>query len=328
MRVLWVSHSAEIGGAELCLVEGVPALAERGHKVSVVLPKEGPLRHRLASAASVHVCWYNPWATTFPVPLRDRIRWMTYNALIASREIARIAQATGAQVVVSNTLVSAAGALGAKRAGLPHIWFIHEFGPEDQGLRFHFGRRASVGFMKLQTDLFLVNSTALRAHFAQWIPEDKLRRVHYAIDIPREMPVNDRDEKTFRLVLVGVRRPSKGQQDAVAAVELLIAAGLDVQLDLIGNGEPDFDRQLRDRATRSGIDHRVHLVDLPPRGHFERFSNTDAALMCSRSEAFGRVTVEAMKLGKPVVGAAAGATPELVRPGWNGMSLASWSQKL
>ena len=41
--------------------------------------------------------------------------------------------------------------------------------------------------------------------------------------------------------------------------------------------------------------------------------------MCSRAEAFGRVTVEAMKLGLPVIGAARGATPELVRDGWNGL---------
>jgi len=41
--------------------------------------------------------------------------------------------------------------------------------------------------------------------------------------------------------------------------------------------------------------------------------------MCSKSEAFGRVIVEAMKQGKPVIAANAGAVPELIRDGWNGM---------
>jgi glycosyltransferase involved in cell wall biosynthesis len=36
-------------------------------------------------------------------------------------------------------------------------------------------------------------------------------------------------------------------------------------------------------------------------------------------EAFGRATVEAMKLGRPVVGAASGGTLELVRDGWSGL---------
>jgi glycosyltransferase involved in cell wall biosynthesis len=46
---------------------------------------------------------------------------------------------------------------------------------------------------------------------------------------------------------------------------------------------------------------------------------SDIALMCSQSEAFGRSTVEAMKLGKPVVGARGGATPELIRENFNGL---------
>jgi glycosyltransferase involved in cell wall biosynthesis len=50
-----------------------------------------------------------------------------------------------------------------------------------------------------------------------------------------------------------------------------------------------------------------------------RLGDADVALMCSSSEAFGRVTVEAMKLGRPVIGADAAGTAELVRDGWNGL---------
>ena len=45
----------------------------------------------------------------------------------------------------------------------------------------------------------------------------------------------------------------------------------------------------------------------------------DVLLMCSRYDAFGRVTVEAMKLGKPVIGAKSGGTTELISEGFNGL---------
>ena len=45
----------------------------------------------------------------------------------------------------------------------------------------------------------------------------------------------------------------------------------------------------------------------------------DIILVCSRSEAFGRVPVEGMLAGKPVIGARSGAMPELVKDGFNGL---------
>ena len=45
----------------------------------------------------------------------------------------------------------------------------------------------------------------------------------------------------------------------------------------------------------------------------------DVVLMCSRFESFGRVTVEAMLAGKPVIGAASGGTAELIQDGETGL---------
>jgi glycosyltransferase involved in cell wall biosynthesis len=319
MRVLWLSHSGNIAGAELCLAEGVDALSARGHEVHVVLPAEGSLRSRLTAAAEVHVCGYNRFATTTPPPLRNRVRWLAYDAQRASRDIAGIANVTGADVIVTNTLSIAAGALAARRATLPHIWFLHEFGLEDHGLQFNFGRTASLGLMKRHTDVFLVNSDALRHHFARWLPDRMLRRVHYAVDMPADIPSDDcMSTSAIRLVLVGERKTSKGQHDAVAAVGLLARAGIELELELIGRGEPRFDSELREHADRAGIASRVRMMDFSA-DHLRRVAAADVVLMCSRSEALGRVTIEAMKLAKPVIGAAAGATVELIRHEWNGL---------
>jgi hypothetical protein len=46
----------------------------------------------------------------------------------------------------------------------------------------------------------------------------------------------------------------------------------------------------------------------------------DAVLVCSRMEAFGRVTVEAMLLNKPVIGTNTGGTMELIEEGRTGLT--------
>jgi glycosyltransferase involved in cell wall biosynthesis len=45
----------------------------------------------------------------------------------------------------------------------------------------------------------------------------------------------------------------------------------------------------------------------------------DIAVVCSRRESLGRVGIEAMKCGLPVVGARASGTIELIRDDWNGL---------
>jgi glycosyltransferase involved in cell wall biosynthesis len=51
---------------------------------------------------------------------------------------------------------------------------------------------------------------------------------------------------------------------------------------------------------------------------FPPIRDADVLLMCSKCEAFGRVTVEAMLFGKPVIGARSCGTIELVSDGFNG----------
>jgi glycosyltransferase involved in cell wall biosynthesis len=317
VRILWISHTGGIGGAEQGMVEAIDALAARGHENHVVMRDEGPLRERLTSARSVHVCWHNWWAQMDPPSLLDRLRWAAYDGIRARRGLANLVDSTDAEVIVSNSIVAWAGALAARDARRPHVWFLHEYGYDDHGYRFNLGNRTSLAFMRYSTDLFLVNSGALRTHFSRWFPERKIRRVRYAVEVPNEPPAEQRGERNFRLALVGWRKLAKGQQDAVEALERLVGAGLDLELDLIGSeGEVGFDRHLREVA--GAATDRIHFFDYQD-NPFELLARADVGLMCSRSEAFGRVTIEAMKLGKPVIGTASGATPELIRQGWNGL---------
>jgi glycosyltransferase involved in cell wall biosynthesis len=302
-------------------VEGVEALAERGHDLHVVVPEDGPLVPRLERTATVHVCWMNRWMTGPSPPRRSQARWLAYDAVSAGRAIGRIARVVAADVMVTNTIVIAAGAAGAAWARLPHVWFIHEFGLEDHGVRFHLGRRTALALMNRASRRLLVNSQTVHDHFAQWLPASKLRLVRYAIDVPAASAPTPTltPGPPYRLVLVGVRQPGKGQQDAVAATALLAREGLDVQLELIGPAtSPEFESELADLARAGRIEDRVSMAAFDEQP-FERVAAAHVALVCSRAEALGRVTVEAMKLGKPVVGAAGGATPELVRDGWNGL---------
>lgn len=304
-----------MGGAELALVEGVDALAARGHEVHVVLPGWGPLAGPLGVNATIHVCKHKPWLT-FERSIVTRAEWMTYNALVSAPRIAAIARRIHADVVLSNTVTTMVGGIAARSARVPHVWFAHEYGREDHGLPFVLGRRLTFLVMRTSMRLCIVNSEAMRSVYREWLLGIDVRVARYAVNVPEPRP-RSADDGRLRLILVGTKKPSKGQRDAIQAVASLVSAGLDVGLDLVGGGEPAYEQLLRDTARALGIADRVRFISFHP-DPFSLVCDADIVLMCSRAEALGRVTVEGMKAGKPIVGAAGGATPELVQHGWNG----------
>jgi glycosyltransferase involved in cell wall biosynthesis len=310
---VWISTGL-VGGAELCLAESAAALTERGHEVHIAVPGNNRLLATFSGVASVHICPHNAWMAT-GLPLRDKARWSAYNLKVASRDLARLVRLVNADVVVSNSLMTVAGALSAQRAGRPHAWYLRELSDGNYSHSLFLGDRATFALMRRWADVFVVEAERTRQFYTQ-----RLRGADVRI-VPPDVRVHGVHEVShsggpLRLVLVGAKHPSKGQQDAVEAMALLVGAGLDVELDLVGGGEA-FEEQLRRDAIASGLASRVHFV---PRvdDPWNYVARADIALTCSRYEGFSRSTVEAMKAGLPVIGTPVGVIPELLRDEWNG----------
>jgi glycosyltransferase involved in cell wall biosynthesis len=302
------------------MVECVRALRAGSVRSAVVLPKDGPLRGMLEEAgAEVHVAPFRWWADAQPRLLRRVARPALQ--LVALPRLARLVRALEPDVVVTNTMASPAGALAARAAGVPHVWYVHEFGWEDHGLVFDLGRRAAYALVNRLSARVLVISEAVRAHVSARVAPWKVRRVSNAAEVPgSHVRLARSPGERVRLVQVGQKSPGKGQHDAIRALALLAARGVDAELWLVGRDDhPEYGPHLRALADELGVAARVRNIDFTPEAT-RLMGEADAVLVCSRAEAFGRVTVEAMKIGTPVVGARSGGTAELIRDGWNGLT--------
>jgi glycosyltransferase involved in cell wall biosynthesis len=113
------------------------------------------------------------------------------------------------------------------------------------------------------------------------------------------------------LALFGRICPWKGQDIAIAALQAIPAA----RLLLIGAplfGEEAFEQALRAEAAASGVADRVHFLgfrrDVPA-----LMSGADVVLHCStEEEPFGRVIVEALLVGTPVIATRGGGASEIM----------------
>jgi glycosyltransferase involved in cell wall biosynthesis len=324
VRVVWVSHGIVArGGAELAIVEAKKALEPLGVDVQIVAPEA---RRRdvvsLTDDPGVVTVRYGWWAWDRRLPLLRQVR----DALVVGpREAAavlrfvRLFRRLEPDVVVTNTVTIPAAAVAARVLGIPHVWYLHEFGQVDHDLALVLGTRGTRAAVRALSSHVIVNSEAVRRHYFPDGDGAAPAVIPYSVEVEAAAPTA-RIEPTAPLTLVNVGnlKATKGQEDAVRAIAILRARGIDAQLRLVGAEYDDYGARLRALVAAAGVEDRVSFLGFQP-DPFVEVAAADVVIVCSRNEAFGRATVEAMKLGKAVVAAAAAGTAELVRDGENGL---------
>jgi len=247
----------------------------------------------------------------------------TLLSIVKSISLARQIRRWKCDIVYTNTTTICVGALAAKFLKLPHVWHIHEFGYEDHGLIFDLGERFSLRFMDRCSSVCIANSKAVALKYQRHISPAKLRVIYQSVDVIHHAASNLRSlfrshHAKIRCVIVGTLQEGKGQADAIRATLQLLRKGIESELIIVGDGDQQYRDYLHELVRRGKLETRVRLVGFKE-DPFPFMQAADVVLMCSRHEAFGRVTVEALKLGKPVIGARSGGTTELLHDGFNGL---------
>ena len=325
-RVAFLTHYAELYGANRSLLGLVDGLARHGVRPHVILPEPGDLLDALAArnvpAAVLPFDWWVSARRT-TAGAADRLVGTVRHLRGLTAQIGR----WGCDLVYSNSSVFAAGALAAAELNLPHVWHLREFGRRDYDLAPDLGTRfARLGFRS--ADAVVCVSHALRRALLGRRPPAHSRVIYNGVATEAEFDARRRAagagsgrRPPFTFVLVGRFRPSKGQDVALRAFARVAASNPAVRLNLVGGaggtGDQAYYDHCRELAGSLGVTNRVEFWGYIPDPE-RAFLAADAALMCSRSEAMGRVTAEAMSCGRPVIGYAAGGTPELIDDGTTG----------
>jgi glycosyltransferase involved in cell wall biosynthesis len=323
-RVVMVSNYGSLGGGAAAVFRDI-AVALREKRPDLDLIGVYPWKGSLAAECERHgirtkVAWIPCWAflERWPTPrIEALIAAVPRGALLllgivqAVFLLVRIRPA----MVLSNTMIIPSHAIAAKLLGIPHCWMVHEFGRGDHRLRFLLGYRRTIRLIGGLSESVICNSQAVEKALLAIDPKMRTHVVYPVIDAPPATPPERQPREPLRVVLVGRFAHTKGQHVAVEAVAIARKAGVDIELALVGAGNH---KPIRDLARRLGVEDLVSFHG-PTRDVGRYWSAAHVGLMCSECEAFGLVTVEAMRAGLPVCGTNTGGTPEIVEPGVNGL---------
>lgn len=141
--------------------------------------------------------------------------------------------------------------------------------------------------------------------------------IYNPVSVPDDLPDGEHDSS--RLVTASSLHPEKGIETVVRAVSLLRSDDAEVTLDVFGDGPMRDD--LESLAASLGVEDAVRFRGRRPlRQVYESMSTATATVFPSVwHEPFGRITVESMTLGTPVIGSAVGGIAEVVDDGRTGL---------
>ncbi len=304
-HVLYVSNHGEIvGGGELSLLELLGALDRARFCPIVIVPEEGGVSDR-CRARGVAVC-------VVALPGLRRPQPRIVRSVVALRGVARDRGAVLLHANGSRAMFYAG--LAGRLLRRPVVWHVRV--ADGDGL-------LDRVLMRLASAV-IVNSHAVGRRFG-WAPSGKVRCIHNGVDLARFTPRPP--EAGYRRALglpeggpvvasIGRFVPYKGYAHLIEAAALVARARPDAHWLLVGEGEQRGELERRCRTL--GMDGKIHFTgwreDVP-----EILAASDVFVMPSLAEHFGRVLVEAMAMGKPLVATDAGGTPEIVLHGETGL---------
>ncbi len=347
MKVAFITHYQELYGANRSLLTMLDGLSEYELSPYVISPEQGGITDEIEArdipVSIVPFCW---WVGE-SIEKEDQLFVDCYRTVYAKlRGIKRLLKniravfllvkqlrAWDIDIIYSNSSVIPIGIVAAKILGIPHVWHIREF----LDLHYHFSYdlgKWTYTKTIAQSDRVVVISEVLKKYWENSIAAERLYNIYNSVasrkrfeSLYQENSTFSGAKENFTFSIVGYVHPSKGVAEAVNALARVVKKKPDVCLLIVGNGDDEYVASLKQLTGKLNLEKNVEFWG-EIKDPYEAYLISDAVLMCSKFEAMGRVTVEAMAACKPVIGYDSGGTAELISHEETGLLYSDESKEL
>lgn len=302
MKALLISHTSDMNGAELSLLDLALGLVQRNIEVCVLCPDEGPLCKKLReNNVPVTVFWLLR-------PQRNLLRLLGFILLWFPLvlNLTLYIKRGGFEIIYNNTIDGLYGPFAARLAGVPCVWHVREVKPRN-----NVGRKLFGWILNWLPARSLFNSRATQGAYSA-DPPSHWQVIYNAVEVHHISRPDYRDDGVITVGYAGQMMPHKRPERFLLAFALSQQKVPSLKGIMAGDGQ--LLPQMKTLASQLGIG---DLIDMP--GFIfpltSLYEKIDLFVLTSDQEPFGRVLIEAMAAYRPVIASRVGGIPEIVPDG-------------
>ena len=335
-KVMHVFNSPS-GGAALSTLGLIDSFRRQGIAACAVCHDTGTRQERQALREATggevlftNLYWWNRkirsplWKRPLS-ELRQGVR--TGWARRSSSLVAEFGRAHGADFIHTTTILTPEGGMAARRLGLPHVWHLRELLGPGKPYRLPYEGPSFGQYMAAHCSKLVANSHVTAAQVRSWLSPELLEVVPNGIDISRfRSTTGPAQPGRVVVAMVGNLTTRWKKHPLFVEAATRVDRSLPIEWRIYGHdpsqggtlkGDPYVDA-LHARLASAGITDRFawpgHVPD-----PVEIMSQIDVLVHPADGESFGRVVVEAMAAGLPVVGVRGGGVAEIIDDGRTGL---------
>jgi len=212
--------------------------------------------------------------------------------------------------------------------GIPYLITVH--GVEVKKANFLIKFFQSIVFFRAKYIVAVSAELARRISTEYLVPYDKIHIIPNCYCNSEIEKIKRRKKKSNKMmkdiVFVGRLAPEKDLLTLIKAIRIVLGKGIDVKLNIIGNG-PLF-TELKSFCIKNGLSSNIRFLGrVDHHIALEHIFDSDMLVLPSVEEGLPTVLIEAMALGKPVIATNVGAIRELINSGENGLIVPPRSPK-
>lgn len=328
IKVVFFSHYSTMYGANRSLLELIQAIRKYNIEAIVITPNYGELNKKLNEIKVMNKAFpFYYWTENISdkSTLTNSLKKFVKKCIgfVSGIRIAKWLKIIEVDIIHTNTSVINIGAKVAKRLNKPHIWHIREYGEEDYNIQFEVPMKAAINFMEDNSHQIIFISNDLNRKYKRHIKnENKYQVIYNGAEKDKYYYKRERDEffdEKLKIILCGLIHQNKNQIEVIEAIALLEKSYLEkIEINIIGDGDTTYLEILKNYVRHNGLSENIIF-----HGYIDNITDfiksCHIAIVPSKREAFGRVTVEYMLAGNAVIVSNTGANTEIVDNEVNGL---------